>query len=136
MPTAAQTDIEVVSTFLDALAVEDLETALGLITDDVVWLNTGLPTFQGRRVHAMLRDMVARGVGFSVEMKHIAATGDGVVLTDRFDVLTWRRARTRFWVCGTFTVREGRIAVWDDHYSTTNLLKGLVLGTARSLRRG
>ena len=124
--------ITVVRDFLDALAEPDSERAVSLLSPDVVWLNTGLPTFRGRRVHGMLRDMERRNVGFDVVIHHIAADGD-VVLTDRTDILMKGRVRTEFWVCGTFTVSDGLITRWDDHFSTGSLLKGLVKGSFRGL---
>ena len=124
--------ITVVRDFLEALAEPDSDRAVSLLSDDVEWLNTGLPTFRGRKVHGMLRDMERRSVGFDVVIHHIAADGD-VVLTDRTDILMKGRVRTEFWVCGTFTVSEGLITRWDDHFSTGNLLKGLVKGSFRGL---
>ena len=125
----------IVRDFLTALATPDTEHAVSLLSPDVEWLNTGLPTFRGRRVHGMIRDMERRNVGFGVEIHAIAADGD-VVLTDRTDSLWKGPVRSDFWVCGTFTVRDGLITRWDDHFSAGNLLKGLVTGTLGSLRRG
>lgn len=121
-------NIAVVRDFLHALAVPDVETALALLDPDVEWLNSGLPTFRGRRVFGMLKDMQRRGVGFDVDIEHIAATEDGVVLTDRTDVLEKGPLRTAFRVCGTFTLREGRIVRWDDQFSTGGLLLGFLKG--------
>ena len=126
--------VTVVREFLEALAEPDTELATSLLSPDIEWLNTGLPTFRGSRVHGMLRDMERRNVGFDVEIHHIAADGD-VVLTDRTDILMKGRVRTAFWVCGTFTVRDGVIVRWDDHFSTGNLLKGLITGTLRGFGR-
>jgi limonene-1,2-epoxide hydrolase len=47
------------------------------------------------------------------------------------DFLAAMAEGTRFWVCGTFTVRDGLIVKWDDHFSFGNLLGGLVGGTLR-----
>lgn len=133
----SQANVAVVRDFLQALAEPDTERAVDQLDPEIEWLNTGLPTFRGPRVHAMLRDMERRQIGFGVTIHAIAGDGDGdTVLTDRTDVLTYGRLRTDFWVCGTFTLRDGLITRWHDHYSTANLLKGLILGTARARRRG
>jgi limonene-1,2-epoxide hydrolase len=123
----------VVTDFLDALALPDTERALSLLDPDVEWLNTGLPTIRGRRVHAVVRDMERRRIGFGVTVHSVAANGD-TVLTDRTDRLAFGRVRTEFWVCGTFTVRNGLITRWDDHFSMGNFAKGFVSGTLRALR--
>lgn len=116
-------NVTVVREFLEALAVPDIERATELLGLDIEWRNTGLPTFRGKRVFAMLKDMERRRVGFGVDIHAIAAHGD-VVLTDRTDYLWKGPVRTGFWVRGTFTVRDGRIAVWDDAFSMGNLVKG------------
>ena len=132
--TSPTDSVAVVRDFLTALAEPDTERATSLLSPDIVWLNTGLPTFRGSRVHGMLRDMERRNVGFDVEIHHVAADGE-IVLTDRTDVLVFGPVRTAFWVCGTFTVRDGVIVRWDDHFSTGNLLKGLLTGTFRGFGR-
>jgi limonene-1,2-epoxide hydrolase len=122
-----------VRSFLEHLARKETDAALALLDDEVVWRNTGLPAFEGKRVHAMLRDMESRGVGFDVQWRHVAADGD-VVLTDRTDVLKAGPWETSFGVRGTFEVRDGKIVVWDDAFSWLELLGSGVVGLARMLR--
>ena len=116
---------DVVRDFLEALAEPDTARATSLLDPDVEWRNTGLPTVRGKRVHAMIRDMERRRIGFGVDLHAIAENGD-TVLTDRRDYLSKGPLRTGFWVRGTFTVRDGRITVWDDAFSLGGLLKGFV----------
>ena len=110
------------------------DEAVELLHPDVEWRNSGWPTIRGRRVAAMLRDMDRRGVGFEVEMHHLAAEGD-VVLTDRTDILGLGRWRTSFHVNGTFRVREGRVVLWDDHFSMGNVVAASFKGLLRLVRR-
>jgi limonene-1,2-epoxide hydrolase len=117
--------VDVVSDFLEALAEPDTARATSLLDPEVEWRNTGLPTFRGKRVHAMIRDMERRNIGFGVDIHAIAANGD-TVLTDRKDYLWKGPVRTGFWVRGTFTVRDGLITVWDDAFSMGGFLKGFV----------
>ena len=125
----------VVRSCLDALEAGDSATALALLDPDVEWRNSGLPTLRGRRAHRALLDMAKRGIGFEVRFHHLAVDGQ-VVLTDRTDVLTYRRFRMEFWVCGTFEVHEGRIVVWDDHFSMTNFVGASVRGLVRAALLG
>lgn len=120
------TNVAVVRDFLEALAVPDTDRALSLLSPEVEWRNTGLPTFRGKRVFAMLADLERRGVGFGVEIHAIGADRSGLVLTDRTDYLWKGPVKTGFWVRGTFTVRDGLITVWDDAFSLTNLLRGFL----------
>lgn len=110
------------------------DAAVELLTDDVEWRNTSMPTFRGRKVAGMLRDMERRGIGFAAILHHIAADGD-IVLTERTDVLSYRRWESRFWVCGTFEVSDGRIALWDDHFSVGNLVGASLKGLLGAVRR-
>ena len=121
---SADDNVAAVRAFLEALAVPDTDRAVELLGLDIEWRNTGLPTFRGKRVFAMLKDMEKRRVGFGVEIHAIAAQGD-VVLTDRTDYLWKGPIKTGFWVRGAFTVRDGLITVWDDAFSWGGLLKGL-----------
>jgi limonene-1,2-epoxide hydrolase len=124
---------KLVRTFLERLAAGDVDGALELLDPDVVWKNTGMPTLHGERVHSMLRDMVARGVGFDVRFHHIAASGDAV-LTDRTDVIKVGPWETSFGVRGTFEVSDGRIVLWDDSFSWLQLLQSGAVGLVRMLR--
>ena len=53
------------------------------------------------------------------------------MLTERVDVLRYRAVAVEFWVCGTFEVRDGRIALWRDYFDWTTFL----VATARGLGR-
>ena len=130
--------VEVVRRFFQLLHEGRAEDAVTLLSSDVVWRNTGFPTVRGGRVAAMLLDMERRRIGFEAQIEHIAGDGD-FVLTQRTDVLRFRRWESAFWVCGAFEVRDGRIVLWDDRFSLGNVLaaslKG-VAGAARSWRAG
>lgn len=127
------TSRDVVRLFLQLLEDGDAEGAVALLSEDVVWRNTGLPTVRGHRVAGMLRDMERRGIGFEARLHHIAADGD-IVLTDRTDVLRYKRWESAFWVCGTFEVRDGLIVLWDDHFSAGKLLAASVKGLVGVVR--
>jgi limonene-1,2-epoxide hydrolase len=112
---------------------EAAAAAAELLADDVEWRNTGMPTIRGaRRVGRMLRNLERRRITFSADLHHIAADGT-VVLTERTDHLGVGRFTADFWVCGTFRVEDGRIALWDDHFSWGNVLAGCVRGGFRAV---
>lgn len=127
---------DVVRRFFDLLIGREAAAAAELLADDVEWRNTGMPTIRGaRRVGRMLRDMERRRITFSADLHHVAATGP-VVLTERTDYLGRGRFAADFWVCGTFRVEDGRIVLWDDHFSWGNVLAGIGKGTLRALSPG
>src|SRR5438270_14054549 len=98
----ALSDIAVVESFFAELAGKNLDGALALLTDDVVYQNVPFPPDRGKA--AVRRTFNAFGyfvTDFAVEMRHIAARG-GVVLTDRIDVMTGPLVYLDLHVSGTF----------------------------------
>ena len=120
----------VVVAFLEALRDERFDEALDHVTEDFVWHNVSLPKVRGKQGFARaIRLMERARMGFDVQFQHIG--GDHrAVLTERTDALSLGRFRTEFWVCGTFELRDGRIAVWRDRFDyanfTVSALRGLV----------
>jgi len=71
---------------LEALESEDLDTAIGLLADDAVWINVSLPTVRGKaRIARFLKGLDGPSY-FRVHFHNIAEEGD-VVLTERTDAL-------------------------------------------------
>ena len=115
-------EIETVRGLLDALAASDLERALTLVSDDVVYQNRPLPESRGKRsFERQMRGFMRFADRFEVETHTIAASG-GTVLTERTDAFVVRGARVSFWVYGTFEVRDGRVEVWRDAFDWVTLL--------------
>lgn len=122
----------VVLTFLDALADEDLDAALDLVADDLVYTNVPFPPMRGRAaLDRAFRPMLGR-FGFRVHFHHVAAD-DGVVLTERTDALLLGPVVWQFWVYGRFEVVDGRITVWRDSFDFLDLTVGLVRGAIGAL---
>jgi limonene-1,2-epoxide hydrolase len=129
-----------VERFLDLLCSEDVQGAAGLLAVDVQYVNVGLPTVHGReRVRRLLRGTLGlAGFGFEVYVHTISANGSSV-LTERTDVLKFRRLRIQFWVCGRFDVHDGQIVLWRDYFDQVNFwaatargLLGAVFPAARA----
>ena len=120
-----------VAAFLAALERLDLPAALALACDDMVYQNVPLRPAHGiPAVEKQLGWMLTHFTGFEARIRHMAADGP-VVLTERVDVLKYRAWAAEFWVCGTFEVRDGRIAVWRDYFDWGAFL----LASARGLGR-
>jgi limonene-1,2-epoxide hydrolase len=122
----------VVISFLRALERGDLDAALDLVADDLVYENVGFPTVRGKAGLAKAFGPLAKSgkAGFAVHFHHVATDGD-VVMTDRIDELSvGSRFAARFWVYGRFTVRDGHIAIWRDHFDVFDVTKGVVRAIA------
>jgi limonene-1,2-epoxide hydrolase len=123
--------MQVIERFLALLCAKDIDGASDLLAEDVEYVNVGLPAVHGcERVRRLLSATLGRaGAGFEAYMHTISANGSSV-LTERTDVLVFRRLRIQFWVCGRFDVHDGRIVLWRDYFSLTSYsaatLRGLL----------
>ena len=117
MTAAAGADpAQVVTDFLEALAVGDAETAIALVADDLIYENVSLPTIRGKQRFARgARTMVKRKLGFDVRIHRIAAAGT-TVLTERTDTFTINGADSPVAVMGSFDLRDGKIVAWRDYF--------------------
>jgi limonene-1,2-epoxide hydrolase len=119
-----------VSDFLAALERLDVDAALDLASDDIVYQNVPLRPAHGiTAVEKQLRWMFGHCTGFEARIHHLAVDGP-IVLTERTDVLKFRAWEAEFWVCGTFEVRDGRVVLWRDYFDWATFLRP---GTADSV---
>jgi limonene-1,2-epoxide hydrolase len=128
-------DIAVVEAFLDTFRRLDVDGALALMSNDIVYQNVPFPADRGKS--AVTRTLKAFGrvvTGFEVEVRHIAAR-DGVVLTERIDTLTGPLLFLDLPVCGTFEVRDERITVWRDYFDLAGAGAKLLVSPIRALFR-
>ncbi|SEL14460.1 limonene-1,2-epoxide hydrolase family protein [Rhodococcus maanshanensis] len=131
-------DVLVVREFLAALARTDVDTAAAYLHSEIAWHNVSLPILRGYPlVTRVLRQLARPGLRFDVIMHH-AAGEYGMVLTERTDLLGVGPLNAEFWVCGTFELRDGKIAVWRDYFSIRDVVRGILVGAARAVtgRRG
>lgn len=137
MSEATEGHVDAASTvrdFLKLLELGDVDGAFALADPDIEWRNTTLPTVRGiDRARKAFRSMDRYDMSFAVDIHHIAGEGD-VVLTERTDYLGRGKFKVGFWVCGTFELRDGKIAVWHDHFSWIDLIRGTALGAIGALR--
>ncbi|MDZ7734185.1 MAG: nuclear transport factor 2 family protein [Acidimicrobiia bacterium] len=93
----------VVEAYLAALADADLETAMALLDDDVLYVNVGLPAIRGReameRVFGMLeqlqrrvRGVPARGDGRGLDGAHLSGPTSSSSAGGADPVLVWGRS--------------------------------------------
>lgn len=96
----------------------------------IVGVRLSVRTCFERTLRALL--MVANV--FEVEMHH-NAENNGVVLTERTDILRGPLLDTEFWVCGTFVIRDGLIAVWRDRSDVGQVTGQILTSPLRKLAR-
>jgi limonene-1,2-epoxide hydrolase len=124
----SESAVDVVRSFLAALADDDVTGAVALIDDDIVYENVGLPTIRGkRRFERGFQSFQRYRLGFDVRIHRIAEE-NGAVLTERTDAIYLGGYRSQFWVCGTFEVRDGRITLWRDYFDFWAVTRAMVRG--------
>ncbi|MFC4909872.1 limonene-1,2-epoxide hydrolase family protein [Actinomadura gamaensis] len=129
----SETPLQTVTDFLSALEDLDIDRALTYCADDIVYQNVPLPPARGRKAfERQMRTMARYGTGFEARLHNIAANGD-TVLTERTDVLKAGPWEAAFWVCGTFELRDGRIALWRDYFDWPTVLAASAKGAYTAL---
>ena len=129
-PTDAVHACAVARDFLELLQAKDLDRAVSLLDEGVVYSNVSLPTVRGRdAVERLFRPTLGR-MGFRVHFHAIGTdeADSGVVLTERTDALIFGPVSIQFWVYGRFEVRDGRITLWRDSFDWRDMIMGMVRG--------
>lgn len=109
-------EMTTVRNFLAALEAFDIDTALLVVDDEIVYQNNNLPAAKGRKAfESQIRAMTRFGDHFEARIDHIAQDGT-VVLTRRTEVIGMQHRRITFWAWGAFDVRDGRIVDWHDYF--------------------
>lgn len=122
-----------VTAFLEALEHLDVDAALALADQEMVYQNVPLPPARGTAaVEKQLRFLEKYCSGFEARIHHMGVDG-AFVLTERTDILKVRSWSAEFWVCGTFEVRDGRIVLWRDYFDWMTFLAASTVGGGRAL---
>ena len=129
------TGLEIVESFFEASMKFDIPRAGAFFTDDIVYQNVPLPPDRGRvAVERTLKRFMKVVNVFEVKMHHIAER-DGVVLTQRTDILRGPMLDLEFWCDGTFEIRDGKIAVWTDRFDVGQVTAQALFSPARKIAR-
>ncbi len=121
------TATETVDAFLAAICAHDLDTALGMVSDDVVYDNVPIGSVEGPDgIRQVLGGFLASATGIDWVV-HRQVADDTTVMnerTDRFEMGgQWRELP----VMGVFEVRDGAITLWRDYFDMA-ALQGLMGG--------
>jgi len=109
---------EVVKAFIAALERLDFDGALSLAAPDIQWINVPWKTATNKeRFEKMLLGMFKETTRFEVQFFDIHERGDGVVYTDRVDIIEGGGVSMSLPVQGEFRVKDGLITEWVDRFS-------------------
>ena len=96
----------------------DFDGALSLVAPDIQWVNVPWTTATNKdRFEKMLRGMFGETTRFEVQFFDIHERGDGVVYTDRIDIIEGAGLSMTLPVQGEFRVKDGLITEWVDRFS-------------------
>jgi limonene-1,2-epoxide hydrolase len=109
---------EVVQALLTALERLDLDGALSLAAPDIHWINVPWKTATNKeQFRKVLQLMFKTTTRFEVQYFDIHERGDGVVYTDRVDILEGGGMSMNLPVQGEFRVKDGLVTEWVDRFS-------------------
>jgi limonene-1,2-epoxide hydrolase len=111
----------VVREFCAAFSRRDVDELLGYFTDDAVYHNVPMAPVTGKNG---IREVLSLFLPFSAAFvaSHTAARGN-VVLNERVDPFTMGDKEVALPVTGEFEIRDGKIAVWRDHFDLATWLR-------------
>lgn len=107
---------DVVRAFLAAIEAQQLDRALELVAEDVVYDNVPIGAVTGRD---QVRSVLSRPVEQADEVRWVVShqvAQDDVVMNERVDRFRIGEKWVEIPVAGLFVVREGLIRVWRDYF--------------------
>jgi limonene-1,2-epoxide hydrolase len=116
----------IVGRMIDLINLKDLDGALALMADDVVWDNVPSSKRHGRdEIRRGLAPFLERFSAVDWVVHHQVANGD-VVMNERLDRFqrpdgSWIELP----VAGLFLVRDGLVTLWRDYYDAATLTAAL-----------
>ena len=133
--TAPSSATAVVEALLDALRALDIDRAMSLFADDIVYQNVPFPPDRGRAQVRRTLELFGKVANHFDAKIHAIAEKDGVPLTERTDIIRGPGLDLEFWCCGTFEVRDGKIVLWRDRFDVGAIGLQLLTSPLRSVLR-
>jgi limonene-1,2-epoxide hydrolase len=108
---------KIVTAFIAAVEAKDLDTALGLVTDDVSYENVPIAPIVGKlAMRATLDTFLKSATGVEWRMLRQVVSGN-VVINERLDRFQIGDGWLELPIAGFFEVtEEGLISVWRDYF--------------------
>ncbi len=121
------TPLELVNSFMRAAAVRDYDTALAMLSEDVVYQNMPLPPVEGPvAVRETLESLLGSTSASEWLVLREVADGD-LVMNERIDRFEVDGRWLELPVAGVFEVRDGRIVAWRDYFDLATITDQLAL---------
>jgi limonene-1,2-epoxide hydrolase len=121
-------DIELVTAFLAALELKNLDSMLELMASDVHVHNMPIDPTDGHEAFRANTEAFMASVQpeqMRIEVLSIVATGGGYVVTERSDDFLIGGRWVRLPVAGIFEIRDGKIQSWREYFDMATFEKQL-----------
>ncbi len=113
---------ETVTAFIHAIEAKDLDAALALADDGIVYDNVPMAAVTGvEATRTMLESFVSSSDEIEWVIHQQVATGD-VVMNERTDRFRTGDAWVEIPVAGVWVVTDGRITLWRDYFDLQGLM--------------
>ena len=113
---AATEPDEVVRAFVAAIERKDIDAALALVTDDIVYDNVPIGAVAGPDgIRSALSRLLRAAERIEWVTNYQVGTGD-VIMNERLDRFQLGDRWVEVPVAGLFVLRDGRIALWRDYF--------------------
>jgi limonene-1,2-epoxide hydrolase len=113
---------ETVTAFIHAIEAKDLDAALALAADDIVYDNVPMSAVTGvEATRTMLESFVSGSDEIEWVIHQQVATGD-VVMNERTDRFRTGEHWVEIPVAGVWVLADGRISLWRDYFDLQGLM--------------
>ncbi len=113
---------EIVTAFIHAIEAKDLDAAMALVADGIVYDNVPMAAVTGvEATRTMLESFVSGTDEIEWVIHHQVATGD-TVMNERTDRFRTGETVIEIPVAGVWEVADGRITLWRDYFDLQGLM--------------
>lgn len=126
---------ETVLAFINAIEELDLDKTLALSAPNIRWVNAPLTTCKNKKqFETVMRGMLKVVTRFDVQIREIRQGTDGVVYTDRIDIIEGSGLAMELGVRGEFRVEDGLVTEWVDYFSWPKMLGAMARSIPAMIR--
>lgn len=114
---------EIVGAFIAAVERRDIDAAMELLDDDIVYDNVPMPVMEGRDV---VRAGLGAFIGGADEIEwvvHRQVESGGTVMNERLDRFRFGDRWLEVPVAGVWEVADGCITLWRDYFDLETFTK-------------
>ena len=108
---------EVVRHLIDAFNAADMDRIMDHFGDDAIYHNIPVAPVIGRAaIRAVIQGFMGMASRVDWQLRNLAVTSTGVVLTERIDRFFIKGTWVELPVMGTFEVAGGKVTAWRDYF--------------------